>query len=88
MTQDKKLLTFPCQFPIKVFGEQSDAFEETIYSIIHAHVPDLTEGAIKARPSKGGKYLAITVTIQAQSQDQLDAIYRDLTASELVVMAL
>ena len=35
-----------------------------------------------------GKYLSITIVITAHSKQQLDAIYQELTDSELVIMAL
>jgi putative lipoic acid-binding regulatory protein len=90
MTEDNSgsLLQFPCEFPIKVFGHTRDDFDGQIVSIIRRHAPALGEGAVSVRPSQGGKYSAVTVTIRAESQSQLDAIYRDLTASEDVLMAL
>ncbi|MEE9354511.1 MAG: DUF493 domain-containing protein, partial [Methylococcaceae bacterium] len=41
-----------------------------------------------SRPSRQGKYTAVTVTIQATSQSQLDSIYQDLTRCEEILMAL
>jgi putative lipoic acid-binding regulatory protein len=85
---DKKLLSFPCEFPIKVFGVATDQFEINIIRIIQQHVPDLHETAIQKRPSKDGKYLALTITVFVKSQKELDDIYCDLTASPYVLMAL
>jgi putative lipoic acid-binding regulatory protein len=48
----------------------------------------LDSGQVSCKTSKGGKYLAITVTIHAESKAQLDAIYLDLTQCPDVVMAL
>lgn len=90
MTNDspKSPLQFPCEFPIKAFGSGHGDFEVLVVGIVRRHAPDLAEGAVASRPSKSGKYLAVTVTLQAQSQEQLDAIYRDLTACSEVAMAL
>lgn len=85
---DKSLLEFPCEFPIKVMGHARDDFESLVASLVRQHIPDLSESAIRKRPSKEGKYLAITVTVTATSREQLDAIYYDLTACEHVLMAL
>ncbi len=82
------LLEFPCRFPIKVMGMSSGPLEAAVIEIINRHVDDLGEGAVSSRASKNGKYTAITVTIMAQSKQQLDAIYMDLTACEHVSMAL
>jgi putative lipoic acid-binding regulatory protein len=40
------------------------------------------------RESGKGNYVSITVTVQATSRAQLDAIYMDLTACELVLYAI
>lgn len=79
---------FPCEFLIKVFGFASDQFEKETLTIIRKHVAELKENALKHRLSKDGKYLALTITITAESQEQLDQIYRDLSANPLVLMAL
>lgn len=85
---DETLLEFPCQFPIKAFGKAGDEFEIAVLEIFRKHVPDLAENAIKQRPSGKGNYLAITVTINATSKEQLDAIYMDLSACKHVAMSL
>jgi putative lipoic acid-binding regulatory protein len=82
------LLEFPCDFPVKVFGQGAENFDLTVVEIIRRHAPDLGEGAVSVRPSRGGRYQAVTVTIRATNQAQLDAIYRELGACEAVLMAL
>jgi len=82
------LLEFPCEFPIKAMGLACDELEIAVIEIINRHVTDLGEGALTMRPSKNGKYTAITVTITACSKQQLDDIYYDLTACEHVSVAL
>jgi hypothetical protein len=82
------LLEFPCDFPLKVMGRAGPAFESAVVAIVRRHVPDLSEGAISVRPSRGGNYSALNLVIRATSRAQLDALYRDLTACDQVVMAL
>ena len=82
------LLEFPCEFPVKAMGLSCDELEIAVIEIVNRHVDDLAEDALKMNPSKNGKYTAITITITAQSKDQLDAIYMDLTACEHVSIAL
>ena len=82
------LFDFPCEFPIKAMGKASPELEVAVLEIMHRHVPDLGEGAIKTRESSKGNYVSITVTIQAKSREQLDAIYMDLTACEHIKFAL
>lgn len=82
------LLDFPCIFPIKAMGAADTAIEAAVREILERHVPDLDPGAVTTRASSGGKWLAVTARIRAQSKGQLDAIYRELSDHELVVYAL
>ena len=86
--QEETLFEFPCEFPIKAMGKSCPEMEIAIVEIMNRHVPNLSEGAIRMRPSSKGTYTAITVTIQAHSKDQLDAIYLELTACELIAYAI
>lgn len=88
LEEGETLLEFPCEFPVKAMGLACDEFEIAVIEIINRHVDDLPEGALSMRPSKNGKYTAITITITAQSKQQIDAIYLDLTACEHVSIAL
>lgn len=88
MIEQESALQFPCRFPIKAMGMSSIELDLHVVEIIRRHVDDIHEGAVTSRPSKGGKYTAVTVTITATSKQQLDAIYQDLTDSPLVLMAL
>jgi putative lipoic acid-binding regulatory protein len=82
------LLIFPCDFPIKAMGEHSADFEALVVTLVRRHAPDLGEGAIRTRESQGGKYISVTATVRATSRSQLDAIYRELTACEAVLVVL
>jgi uncharacterized protein len=84
----KSLIKFPCDFTIKVFGQGSDEFEAAVLMIIHKHAPNLSGRAIQSRPSKSGKYRALSIIVHVESQEQLDSIYRDLSSSPHVMMAL
>lgn len=88
MKQDDSLLDFPCDFPVKAMGLATGDFDRRVAELVRRHAPDLGEGAVRSRPSQGGKYLAVTVTVRATSRAQLDAIYRELSACEAVLMAL
>lgn len=87
MTRDT-LLEFPCRFPIKAFGNDADDFESLVYELVKAHAPEVTPDDVSRNTSRAGNYLAVTIEIRARSQDQIDAIYADLSASDAVLMAL
>lgn len=88
MTETESPLTFPCTFAIKAFGKSRDDFDAVVVEIVRRHVSDLHEGAVSSRPSKQGTYTSVTVTIEATSRAQLDAIYQGLTDHPDVLMAL
>jgi len=86
--QDLNLLEFPTEFFIKAMGNAGEPFESTVVCIINKYVKDLNEGAISINPSKNGTYSAMTISFEAESREQLDNIYQELSASEHVIMAL
>ena len=88
MNDEQSLIEFPCDFPIKAMGLADGELESQVLAIVRRHAPDLSEGAVRSRPSSNGKYLSITVTVRAHNRAQLDAIYLDLTACQQVLMAL
>lgn len=88
MSDTTSLLEFPCRFPIKAFGHDHPDFADTIFELIREHAQDISRTDLTQNHSSGGRYLAITITINATSQAQLDSIYQALTDHELVVMAL
>jgi uncharacterized protein len=81
-------LQFPTEFPIKVMGRHDSDVKALTRDIIGRHAGPIGEDSIKVRTSGDGNFIAVTYTITAQSRDQLDAIYRELTACKAVLMAL
>ncbi len=85
---EETLFKFPCQFPIKIMGRSCDEFEPAVITIVRKHVGDIHEGAVKLRASGKGNFVAMTVTFEAHSKAQLDALYQELHDCEHVVMLL
>ncbi len=81
-------IQFPCDFPIKVMGRTADDFDTLVLSIVQRHVGNLSEESVTVRASAGGNYVSVTVTVIAESQHQLDNLYRELSGHERVVMVL
>jgi len=79
---------FPCSFPLKVFGRNSDDFEALVIEIVRRHVPELDDSAVSSRTSHGDAYRAVTATFMAHSRAQLDALYADLSRHEQILMLL
>jgi putative lipoic acid-binding regulatory protein len=82
------LIDSPSRFPLKVFGKQSDDFEDIVLALIRARCPQAEHIETSKRSSKGGKYLALTLTFTVYTQRQLEDIYSDLHACDQVMMSL
>jgi hypothetical protein len=85
---DATLFEFPCDFPIKIMGQATDEFRSLALGIVTRHFGPLVEGTIEERPSRGGRYLGLTITVRAESKAQLDALYLELTSCRQVLVAL
>jgi uncharacterized protein len=82
------LLEFPCAFPMKIVGRTEDGFAQAILEVVLRHAPDFDSGSMEMRASREGKYLSLTCTVNATSREQLDALYRELSAHPMVTMVL
>jgi putative lipoic acid-binding regulatory protein len=82
------LLAFPTAFPIKIMGRRESGFATAVIEIVLRHAPDFMPGTLESRPSREGKYISLTATVNATSREQLDALYRELCDHPSVVMVL
>lgn len=87
MNQDS-LIEFPCDFPVKVMGENREEFAPMIAEIARRHFGDVDHSACSSRPSSNERFVAVTIVVPAQSQTQLDGFYAELTTTDQVIMAL
>jgi len=85
---EESLLKFPCPFPIKMMGRDTEEFRATARALIERHTGPIYDEAINEAMSRKGNFVSITITVIALSQDQLDDIYRDVSSHEDVLMAL
>ena len=85
---EESAIEFPCSFPIKMMGRESPEFRATARALVEKHAGAVGDDAVQAALSRNGRFVSVTVTITATSQDQLDAIYRDVSSHEDVLMAL
>lgn len=85
---EQSLIEYPSQFPIKVMGAHVEGFVEAIVSVAQQFDPAFDAGSVEKRPSKGGNYLGVTITVTATSREQLDELYRTLTTHPMVKVVL
>lgn len=81
---EPSLIEYPSAFPIKVMGAQVDGFTEAIVAVARRFDPGFDADTVESRPSKGGNYLGLTITVTATSREQLDELYRTLSTHPMV----
>jgi uncharacterized protein len=82
------LIEYPCDFPIKVFGQTQQGFAQAVMEVVLRHDPDFQPASIGMKSSRQGRYISLTCTVRATSRKQLDALYQELCDHPLVVMVL
>jgi uncharacterized protein len=88
MSDAPTLLQFPTEFPIKIMGKRVEGFAQAVSDLVLQHAPDFDPATMEFRNSKEGNYLGLTVTINATSKAQIDAIYLALTQHPMVKIVL
>ncbi|MEM8814969.1 MAG: DUF493 domain-containing protein [Pseudomonadota bacterium] len=85
---EETLLEFPCEFPIKMMGRDSDEFRKIARELVEKHAGPIADEAVQTSVSAKGNFVSVTITVTATSRAQLDDIYREITAHDAVIMAL
>ncbi len=86
--EEESVMKFPMDFPVKVMGLTSEDFVAQICQVVHKHYPTFDESLNQVDYSKTKKYTSLTVTVTANSKEELDALYLELTKHPLVKVAL
>ena len=84
----ESLIQYPSRFPIKVMGVKAEGFVEAVTMIAQRFDPGFDSACIELRDSRAGKYLGITITVNATSREQLDELYRTLSTHPMVKVVL
>jgi putative lipoic acid-binding regulatory protein len=87
MSEDSPL-QFPTDFPIKVMGRTDGDLRPATREIVERHFGAVAQEHIAERISSDGNFLSLTYLVRAHSREQLDTLYRELTACKAVLMAL
>jgi putative lipoic acid-binding regulatory protein len=81
-------LEYPCAWPLKVMGRDTAEFRARARTIVERHVGPLADAEVAARSSSAGNFLALTFAITAESREQLDALYLELSSCPDILVAL
>jgi len=74
-----ELVEFPCDYVFKAFGPAGEPFLQAVQGAA-AGVVSVPPGAITTRPSSGGTYQCVSVSVPLQNPEQLKGIYVALRA--------
>jgi len=85
---EESALEFPCDFPIKMMGRNTTEFRQLARELVENHTGPVADQAVQTSLSRNDRFISVTVTISATSQQQLDDIYRDASSHADVLMAL
>lgn len=86
--QNEELWEFPMHYPLKIMGEAQHPMREIIANILLRRVPGFDPGEMSERPSSGGKYVSISVTVYVTHKEQINGMYADFAACEQIRMVL
>ena len=84
----ESLISYPCDFPIKVMGPSSDDLLPAVLHVAQRIDAKLRTEDIAVRPSRAGNYLGLTLTVYVRSREELDELYRTLSTHPLVRVVL
>lgn len=79
---------YPCRFPVKVIGVNSEDFAAEVLSVFRTRGEEFDEGTVRQTLSRGGKYLSLTVELIARSREHVEALYTELNARPSVLIVL
>jgi len=87
MAEDNTI-SFPCVYPIKVIGADSDQFATQVLEIIAKHDTTVDASKVSEKTSQSGKYRSLTVELFATGEPQIRTIFdalRNLPQVKLVL---
>ena len=81
-------LTFPCDMPMKVIGLNILEFEDTIFEIIERRDLRVAKEDVTSVLSRNETYRSMSFHFFAESREQVDDLYRELTSNQYVKWVL
>ena len=88
LTDESYRIVFPCDYPVKIVGENRDAFAETVIELTRRHAPEFTDEHVQVRASSAGNYCSVTITIRATGEPQLRELHETLKTCAMVRLVL
>lgn len=84
----EKLIEFPTLFPLKVMGHRVDDFAQQLSALVTTCLPTFDPQSMEMRTSSKGTYLSVTLMLPVQSRQELETVYKAVSAHPLVKVIL
>lgn len=81
------LIEFPALIAVKAMGLDEDDFESVVTRLVMPHIEPQAVN-VTTLPSKGGKYISVSIRFTAVSIEQLHAVYAVLKLEARVLYTL
>ncbi len=81
-------LEFPCRWPVKAMTRTDEKALAQVVDAVAGAGGTFRRDEVTVRPSRNGRYQAVTVVVEADSRDRLERIYGALRALDIVEMTL
>jgi putative lipoic acid-binding regulatory protein len=73
------LIEYPTPYTFKVMGKQEHGFKEYVRQLFHRVLAqEVSQDSMSELPSKGAKYLSVSVTVLLLSEEQRARVYEAL----------
>ncbi len=82
------VLVFPCDIDVKIFIKNDLEHEAVVRRFVEECIKGEPLKSWSSRDSRGGKYLAITAVVYADSREKIDGLYRHLGELDEVIMMI
>ncbi|HSP59271.1 MAG TPA: DUF493 domain-containing protein [Halomonas sp.] len=82
------VITFPCDYPIKVVGDAAEDFAAIVCQIVIRHDATFDAQALEVVASRNGRFQSVRLTLRATGETQIKALFVDLKATGRVHMVV
>ncbi|MBG6247478.1 MULTISPECIES: DUF493 family protein YbeD [Symbiopectobacterium] len=85
-TKLNELLEFPCSFTYRVMGHAQPELVDRVVEVVQRHAPG--DYSPQVKPSSKGNYHSVSITITATHIEQVETLYEELGAIDIVRVVL
>lgn len=85
-TKLNELLEFPCSFTYRVMGHAQPELVNRVVEVVQRHAPG--DYSPQVKPSSKSNYHSVSITITATHIEQVETLYEELGAIDIVRVVL